>query len=65
VLTKNHVVVNTGSGNVIVQFPVQHAPAAPTGSASSAPASASSSPPAASAPSVQPVTSGPGVNGID
>jgi modulator of FtsH protease HflK len=26
VLTRNHVIVNTGSGSVIVQFPVQHAP---------------------------------------
>jgi membrane protease subunit HflK len=65
VLTKNHVVVNTGSGNVIVQFPVQHAAAAPAGSGSSAPAAASSTSPAASASSAQPVTSGPGVNGID
>jgi membrane protease subunit HflK len=65
VLTKNHVVVNTGSGNVIVQFPVQHAPAAPTGSGSSAPAAASSALPAASASAAEPVTSGPGVNGTD
>lgn len=65
VLTKNHVVVNTGSGNVIVQFPVQHSPAAPASSASSAPAAASSALPAASPSSAEPVTSGPGVNGID
>ena len=62
VLTKNHVVVNTGSGNVIVQFPVQHP--APAGSTGSAPASASAQP-AASASAAQPITSGPGVNGID
>jgi membrane protease subunit HflK len=64
VLTKNHVVVNTGSGSVIVQFPLQHSPAAPTGSASSAPA-ATSAPPSASTSAAEPVTSGPGVNGID
>ena len=61
VLTKNHVVVNTGSGNVIVQFPVQHpAAAAPASSGSSAPAR-----PAESASSAEPVTSGPGVDGVD
>jgi membrane protease subunit HflK len=64
VLTKNHVVVNTGSGNVIVQFPVQHPPAAPAGPGNSAPAAASSALPAATS-SAAPVTSGPGVNGID
>ncbi|HJU25266.1 MAG TPA: hypothetical protein VJ722_01200, partial [Rhodanobacteraceae bacterium] len=62
VLTKNHVVVNTGSGNVIVQFPVQHP--APASSVGSAPASASAQP-AASASAAEPITSGPGVNGID
>ncbi|HKT41439.1 MAG TPA: FtsH protease activity modulator HflK [Rhodanobacteraceae bacterium] len=64
VLAKNHVVVNTGSGSVIVQFPVQHPQAAPAGSGSSAPASASTQPvpPASSA---GPVTSGPGVDGSD
>ena len=62
VLAKNHVVVNTGSGNVIVQFPVQHpAPAGSTGSASAA----SSAQPASSASAAEPITSGPGVNGID
>ena len=64
VLTKNHVVVNTGSGNVIVQFPVQHPSAAPASSGSSAPA-VSSAQPSASASSAEPVTSGPGVSGID
>ena len=64
VLTKNRVVVNTGSGNVIVQFPVQHPPAAPASSGSSAPAAVSARP-AESASSAEPVTSGPGVNGID
>ncbi|HVU81159.1 MAG TPA: FtsH protease activity modulator HflK [Rhodanobacteraceae bacterium] len=62
VLTKNHVVVNTGSGNVIVQFPVQHPASA--GSAASVPASASTQP-AASASAAEPITSGPGVSGID
>ena len=65
VLTKNHVVVNTGSGNVIVQFPVQHPPAAPAGSGSSAPAAASAALPAASASAAEPVTSGPARDGID
>jgi len=65
VLTKNHVVVNTGSGNVIVQFPVQHPPAAPAGSGSSAPAAASAALPAASASAAEPVTSGPSKDGID
>jgi len=62
VLSKSHVVVNTGSGNVIVQFPVQHP--APASSAGSAPASTSAQP-AASASAAEPITSGPGVNGID
>lgn len=64
VLTKNHVVVNTGSGNVIVQFPVQHSPAAPASSGSKVPA-ASSALPAASASVAEPVTSGPAMDGID
>jgi len=65
VLTKNHVVVNTGSGNVIVQFPVQHpAAVAPASSGSGAPA-ASSALPAASASAAEPVTSGPATGGID
>lgn len=64
VLTKNHVVVNTGSGNVIVQFPVQHLPAVPASAGSSAPA-ASSARPAESASTAEPLTSGPGVDGID
>lgn len=65
VLTRNHVVVNTGSGNVIVQFPVQHpAAVAPASSGSSAPA-ATSAQPAAPTSSAEPVTSGPAVDGID
>lgn len=65
VLTKNHVVINTGSGNVIVQFPVQHpAVAAPASSGSSAPAAASA-PPAESASVVEPITSGPARDGVD
>jgi membrane protease subunit HflK len=63
VLTKNHVVVNTGSANVIVQFPVQHPPAAPASGASSAPA-ASPAQPAGSTSDAGPVTSGPGVEGV-
>lgn len=64
VLTKNHVVVNTGAGNVIVQFPARQAAATPASSASSA-AAAGSAQPAASAASAGPVTSGPGVDRID
>lgn len=64
VMTRNHVVVNTGSGNVIVQFPVQHA-AAPTSAGSSAPAAASSAVPAPASSVMLPVTSGPGVAGVD
>jgi membrane protease subunit HflK len=63
VLTRNHVVVNTGSGNVVVQFPVQHT-AAPAAASSSAPAASSAAP--ASATSVDfPVTSGPDEQGAD
>lgn len=65
VLSSNHVVVNTGTGSVIVQFPVRHEPAAggaPAPAGSSAPAS---SLPASSASVMMPVTSGPGVQGID
>lgn len=65
VLTKNHVVINTGSGNVIVQFPVQHlAVAVPASSGSSAPAAASALP-AESASAAEPITSGPARGGID
>lgn len=65
VLTKNHVVVNTGSGNVIVQFPVQHAGTrgAPASTGSSAPASASPAPASGTSVSV-PVTSGPVLQGV-
>lgn len=62
VLKKNHVVVNTGSGNVIVQFPAQHP--APAASAGSVPVPASTQP-AASASAAEQITSGPGVSGID
>lgn len=66
VLSKNHVVVNTGSGNVIVQFPqrqVQPSPAASSAApASGAPASAVSSAPAGSA--TVPVTAGPALQGV-
>lgn len=64
VLTRNHVVVNTGSGNVIVQFPLQHA-AAPASAATGAPPAASSVAPSPSSSVVLPVTSGPGVAGVD
>ena len=64
VLTRNHVVVNTGSGNVIVQFPVQH-PATPVGASSTAlPSTAASVGPAPSASAALPVTSGPDVQGV-
>lgn len=64
VLTRNHVVVNTGSGNVIVQFPARRP------DVSGAPASADGSAPAGSAAkpatsSALPVTSGPGVQRVD
>lgn len=63
VLTANHVVLNTGSGNVIVQFPVQHPGSAgmAASAGSSAPASGSSVPASATSTTV-PVTSGPGVH---
>lgn len=63
VLAKNRVVLNTGSGSVIVQFPPKSA-GTPEAAGSAAPASASSAP--ASAGSVTlPVTSGPGVKAVD
>ncbi|WHZ20665.1 MAG: HflK protein [Rhodanobacteraceae bacterium] len=67
VLSKNRVVVNTGSGSVIVQFPARHpetsSDGSPAASGSSAPASAATVPaPAASTP--VPVTSGPALQGI-
>ncbi|MBN8737496.1 MAG: FtsH protease activity modulator HflK [Xanthomonadales bacterium] len=66
VLSRNRAVVNTGSGSVIVQFPVRR-PETPSEaspeSSGSAPASAASVPaPAASSP--VPVTSGPALQGI-
>ena len=65
VLTRNHVVVNTGSGNVIVQFPAQHAGtrAAPASAGSSVPASTAPAPASGSSVTV-PVTSGPVVQGV-
>ncbi|MGH8124508.1 MAG: FtsH protease activity modulator HflK [Rhodanobacteraceae bacterium] len=66
VLSKNRVVVNTGTGSVIVQFPARREPAgssAPAPAGSSAPASASASP-ASSASVKMPVTSGPGLQGV-
>ncbi|HEX7348403.1 MAG TPA: FtsH protease activity modulator HflK [Rhodanobacteraceae bacterium] len=65
VLSKNHVVVNTGSGNVVVQFPARHAEsaAAPASAASSAPASGSATPASAASTSI-PVTSGPSVAAV-
>ncbi|MGH8184907.1 MAG: FtsH protease activity modulator HflK [Rhodanobacteraceae bacterium] len=64
VLTRNHVVVNTGSGNVIVQFPTAHLEAAPASAGSSAPAATTSTPASATSTSI-PVTSGPSVQGLD
>jgi membrane protease subunit HflK len=60
VLTKNHVVVNTGSGDVVVQFPVRHpAPAvAPASAASGAPAPGIPLP-ASAASAAEAITSGP------
>lgn len=65
VLTRNRVVVNTGSGDVIVQFPVQHSDAngAPTSATSGAPPSPVA--PASPASASVPVTSGPGVQAMD
>lgn len=65
VLTKNHVVVNTGSGDVVVQFPARHAaPAAEPASAASSSAPASAIPlPASAESAVEAVTSGPAVQG--
>lgn len=68
VLSKNRVVINTGSGSVIVQFPARHpgqaSPAgAPAPAESSAPAPAVSSQVPADAAST-PVTSGPVLPGV-
>ncbi len=70
VLTNNRVVVNTGIGGVIVQFPPRHPePSAtvPAPAASSAPSGAASAP-ASSAPvppsTVTPLTSGPALRGV-
>ncbi|HEX7368814.1 MAG TPA: FtsH protease activity modulator HflK [Rhodanobacteraceae bacterium] len=61
VLTRNHVVVNTGSGNVVVQFQLQRSAAAgqPASATSAAPAASSAAAPSASV--ALPVTSGPAV----
>lgn len=64
VLTSNHVVLNTGSGGVIVQFPPRPA-GAPESAKGAAPASAASSAPASADSVTLPVTSGPGVKAID
>lgn len=65
VLTRNRVVVNTGTGDVIVQFPAQHSDVngAPASAASGA--SPSSVAPASSASVANPVTSGPDVQAVD
>lgn len=64
VLKKNHVVVNTGSGNVIVQFPLQHPGTSGTPASEGGSAPASTSPAPASGDSVTvPVTSGPALQG--
>lgn len=69
VLVKNRVVVNTGTGDVIVQFPPRH-PASASGGEAPAPAGSSVPTPASSvqAPSgtsTPPVTSGPTLRGAD
>ncbi|HEX5353311.1 MAG TPA: FtsH protease activity modulator HflK [Rhodanobacteraceae bacterium] len=68
VLSRNRVVVNTGTASVIVQFPVRRNESTSGGSpatgGSNAPASASSSP-ASAASVVVPMTSGPTLRGID
>lgn len=56
VLSHNHVVINSGSGNVIVQFP-------PRASAAALPAPATSSAPAPASTSAPAVTSGPSLQG--
>jgi hypothetical protein len=65
VLTRNRVVVNTGSGDVIVQFPAQHSDVngAPASAASGAPPAPVA--PAGSASAPMPVTSGPNVQAMD
>jgi len=65
VLTRNRVVVNTGSGDVIVQFPAQHSEV--NGAPASAASGASPSPvaPAPPASAAVPVTSGPDVQAVD
>jgi membrane protease subunit HflK len=70
VLINNRVVVNTGSGDVIVQFPPRHAQgvgATPGSTGSGAPAGASSAPgsPVSTAPQSvpPPVTAGPALRG--
>lgn len=63
VLTKNHVVLNTGSGGVIVQFPPRPV-RTPADASGAAPASSSSAPAPASSVT-PPVTSGPGVKAVD
>ncbi|MGH8215856.1 MAG: FtsH protease activity modulator HflK [Rhodanobacteraceae bacterium] len=68
VLTSNRVVVNTGTGDVIVQFPPHHAQPAgdgtPAPASSSVPAGSSTAPPS-SGSSAPPVTSGPALHGAE
>ncbi|HEX5952138.1 MAG TPA: FtsH protease activity modulator HflK [Rhodanobacteraceae bacterium] len=65
VLTRNRVVVNTGSGDVIVQFPAQHSDVGGTPASAASSASPSSAVPVPPASVVTPVTSGPGVQAVD
>lgn len=58
VLSRNHVVVNTGTGNVIVQFPPRQADAAHVAPSTSA-APAAAEVPASAASGSAPATSGP------
>ena len=61
VLTKNRVVVNTGSGNIVVQFPEPR----PAAASSVAPTSATPHLlPAPSTSTALPITSGPVVKGV-
>lgn len=65
VLTRNRVVINTGSGDVIVQFPAQRSDV--NGTPASAASGASPLPvaPVPPASAATPVTSGPGVQAVD
>lgn len=61
VLGRNHVIINTGDGNVIVQFPPRQPAVNDTGKP--APATSTAPAPAASASATPPVTSGPTLRG--